>query len=401
MNVKLIRYNFIFLFFVAVLGSIMRFFPLQTLPFNYPNILHAHSHVAFQGWVYLSLFYLIVKQYLNEKEISSGKYKLQFMLTVAVVTCILISFTYQGYGLFSIVFSTLFQLLNYWFIIRFFNDVKKNELVKLNSLPLRFIKASLWFNLLSTMAPWAIGIISAKGLSGSEAYHSAIYFFLHFQYNGWFTFAIFGLFFLLLEKFNISYHIKSATNFFIFLVVSVVPAYSLSLLGMSYKTSILYVAYFAAILQLVSIIFFINSIKSSISVLFQNFNNLFSWIIVITACSFLLKLVSQSLSVLEIFQQIAFTNRNIIIAFIHLVMLGFVSLSLIGFFIKFEIFSLKNSLTKIGILFLIFGFVITEILLVTSGFISSQLYQIAIFIFSILMTIGVGLLLLRKNNFEN
>lgn len=379
----------------------MRFFPLQTLPINYSNILHAHSHVAFQGWVYLSLFYLIVKQYLNEKEIIEGKYKLQFTLTAAVVVLILISFLYQGYGLFSIVFSTIFQLLSYWFIIRFFNDVKKNELVMLKAIPLKFIIASLWFNLISTLAPWAIGVISAKGLSGSEAYHSAIYFFLHFQYNGWFTFAILGLFYSLLDKFNITYQIKSANYFFSFLVGSVIPAYTLSLLGMSYKSYILYVAYFAAILQLVSICFFINSLKSSISNLSQKLNKMFGWIIIIAACSFLLKLISQSLSTLEIFQQIAFANRNIIMAFIHLVMLGFVSLSIVGCFIKFEIISLKNNLTKIGILFFISGFVFTELLLVTSNIISNQFYHMAIFIFSIFITVGLGLLGFRKNNFEN
>ena len=51
---------------------------------------------------------------------------------------------------------------------------------------------------ISTMGPWAIAVISAKGLAGSEYFNAAIYFFLHFQYNGWFAFAIIGLFFWLL-----------------------------------------------------------------------------------------------------------------------------------------------------------------------------------------------------------
>ena len=218
-----------FFFIIALLGSIIRFAPFSDLIFNYKHIIHAHSHVAFQGWVYTALFLLITKLYLSEKLIKNGRYHIQFYLTVLTVMGLLISFAIQGYAFFSILLSSLFQALNYWFTYRFLRDVQKSEKAITHSFSLKFIKIGFWMMILSTIGPWVVGILSAKGLSGSEYYHAALYFFLHFQYNGWFMFAILGLFFYFLEKYNISFKQKEAHSFYIFITVSVIPSYSLSL----------------------------------------------------------------------------------------------------------------------------------------------------------------------------
>ena len=175
------RVSIFYLFLVASIGTLLRAAGHVPLPLQYEHLVHAHSHVAFQGWVYTLMFLLLTHLYLDQGQFRAGRYPLQFWLTAVVIFCVLVSFAMQGYGLFSICFSTLFQLLNYWFIYRFFKDTKH-----LVSLPLRLIRMGLWLGVLSTLMPIGIGILSAKGLNGSEAYQSLVYTFLHLQYNGWF-----------------------------------------------------------------------------------------------------------------------------------------------------------------------------------------------------------------------
>ena len=49
--------------------------------------------------------------------------------------------------------------------------------------------------LLSTLAIWSIPPIMIKMGAGSPIYQAAVQFYLHFQFNGWFIFAVLGLFF--------------------------------------------------------------------------------------------------------------------------------------------------------------------------------------------------------------
>ena len=152
----------------------MRIIPFSNLFLNYQNLLHAHSHVAFQGWVYTALFLLISQLYLDKELIKKGKYRIQFLLTILVIIGILSSFLIQGYAFFSILFSSLFQVLNYWFAYRFLKDVSKSEKAKKHTFSLKFIKISFWMLILSTIGPWLVGFLSAKDLGGSEYFNTAL-----------------------------------------------------------------------------------------------------------------------------------------------------------------------------------------------------------------------------------
>lgn len=393
MNPKLLRISFSFLFIVALLGVIMRLAPYLSIATIYSNILHAHSHVAFQGWVYLSFFYIITTTYISSQDLINGRYKLQFLLTSLAITGILVSFIYQSYGFYSILFSTLFQLLSYWFVARFFIDIKKNTSVNQQAISVKFIKTGLIFYLISTLGPWAIAIISAKGLAGSEAYQSAIYFFLHFQYNGYFTFGALALFTRLIEKSGISSDNKKISIFFYLFTASIIPAYFLSLIGMSFRNIILPIAYIASVIQLIALIFFILATVKSLKTIFKQNTLLNNTLVIIFIASFFLKTSLQSASVLAILETTAFTNRYIIMAFIHLTLIGFITFSLLAYFKQLQIIK-KSIIFTVGLWFTIVGFIVSELFLCLSGLgfhiiISSTL----ILIFSILMLFGIGLIL--------
>ena len=112
------KISLIFFLVVALIGTLLRSIFFIPIPLGYRNLVHAHSHVAFQGWIYTIIILLLTNLYLKKNQIQKGRYPLQFKLTVFVLTGTLITFSLQGYGLYSILFSTLFQLLNYWFIYR-------------------------------------------------------------------------------------------------------------------------------------------------------------------------------------------------------------------------------------------------------------------------------------------
>jgi hypothetical protein len=189
---KYIQISLFYFLIVAVIGTLLRSFSFLNIPFVYTNLVHAHSHIAFQGWVYTAIFLISSRLYISKERLERGKYAIQFKLTVLVLIGVLVSFSLQGYGLYSIIFSTLFQLLNYWFTYRFFKD---SEPLNAESIPLLFIKTGLVLAVLASLFPYVIGVVSAKGHGGSELYKSLVYTFMHLKYNGWFLFITIGLFY--------------------------------------------------------------------------------------------------------------------------------------------------------------------------------------------------------------
>ena len=355
------RVSIFYLFLVASIGTLLRAADHVPLPLQYEHLVHAHTHVAFQGWVYTLMFLLLTHLYLDQGQIRAGRYPLQFWLTAVVILCVLVSFAMQGYGLFSICFSTLFQLLNYWFIYRFFKDTKH-----LVSLPLRLIRMGLWLGVLSTLMPIGIGILSAKGLNGSEAYQSLVYTFLHLQYNGWFLFVLLGLFFQLLEKNGLEYDQSQGEVFYKLFTAAVLPAIGLSLLGMSFSTYALAVSCLAILLQLAAVMYFMRSIQGKLRTWLQQKILWFRLCFLIFLVSFLLKTVLQSLSVIPLFEPYAFHNKWIILSYLHLSLIGVISFFLIAFLIELK-WICNHPRSKTGLAMLMLGFVVTELLLVSGG----------------------------------
>ncbi len=113
MNTKALNKWFYFglanLAIVALLGALMRY----KIAFNFPflqqkNLLHAHSHFAFSGWISQILFaglLLIIFPYLDKAK--HKKYHWLMGLNLVASYGMLIFFTLQGYKPISIIFSTL------------------------------------------------------------------------------------------------------------------------------------------------------------------------------------------------------------------------------------------------------------------------------------------------------
>lgn len=333
---------------------------------NFKNILHAHSHTALLGWLYSALFAFIIYYFLPSTQASKPKYKWLFGITQVAVLGMLFSFPVQGYGPVSISFSTLHILASYGFIYFFLKDLKKTSL-QLNEekkpLSLSFIKAGLFFMALSSLGPWSLGPVMAMGFGGTPLYYLPIYFYLHFQYNGWFTFAVFGLLFKFLERNNIEYPKVYARQFFRWMLWACIPSYLLSALWVQPPLIVYIIAGIAAIMQFVAIYWLVKLVVAIKKDVQKRLNSWISFLVGFAVVAFILKILLQLVSALPAIAELAYKNRNFIIGYLHLTLIGFISFFVLALLIKEKGLKLDKIYSKAGMVMFIFGFFASEFLL--------------------------------------
>lgn len=349
----------IYFLIIAILGVILRFFAVLDIPVNYKFIVHTHSHIALLGWVYTALTSLIYYIFLRSEPIQK-KYRLIFWFTQITIIGMLITFPFTGYALFSIIFSSLFLIASYWFVFFFFKycpgAVKKTGAYKL-------IRVSLWYLVISSIGPWALGIIMNTAGSGSAWYRNAIYFFLHFQYNGWFIVALCGIFLFILEERSFSISGRAFSRFYYLLNAGVVLTFFLSLLWMNPYWWIYFLSMIGGVLQLIAFGSLFRLIYSKALSVFKNLPSLFTFSVRIVVLLLLVKLIAQILGAFPVIAQTIFTNLDMIISYIHWVFLGIVSILLLAFLHYFDLLKL----TQIQLYFYLVGFFLTELLIFSRG----------------------------------
>lgn len=375
-----------FLVIIAFIGLTLRAIPILRLDLNFGYLLHAHSHVAFQGWIYTLIFSIVTKLFIPDDLYSSGKYKLQYLITLFVIVGVLFSFSLQGYAAISICFSTLFQLLNYWFIYRLLKDL---SLIHKGIYPLsvRFLRIGMLLGVLSTAGPWMIAILSINGLQGTEIYQSAILFFLHFQYNGWFYFCAFAIFFRYLERNGpLTSH---ALQLFRVCVWTVIPTYILSLIHFSYGRWLLAPGILIVIIQLL-IPYLLLKINRSISILDLFVNSNTKLILKLIFIIILIKSITQFGSLLPGFDIFSFYNRFTQIFFIHLILIGILTFFFLSILFEEQVIP-QSRISNIGIYMVIGGFLFSEMFILLTG-LGLGNYSLTIFISSALLFLGIVLL---------
>ena len=162
---KWVWLSFVYLILVGLLGCLLRlifFYPIEGVNFKY--FLHGHSHLAFLGWIFNAFFAALIFTYIPKK---ARTYKLLFWLLQVAVLGMLITFPIQGYAAASITFSTLHIFLSYWFAGKFLRDTSAKRLGS-SPFSLAFVRWGLLFMVLSSIGPFALGAIMAKGLGGSD-----------------------------------------------------------------------------------------------------------------------------------------------------------------------------------------------------------------------------------------
>lgn len=333
---------------IALIGVFLRLFAVVDIPGNYRFVVHAHSHVALLGWAYTALTTLIYFMFLNNVGLERS-YKRLFWFTQLTIIGMLVTFPFSGYALFSIVFSTLFLLASYRFAYLVFTHTSK---IQQQSYAYLCTKMALWYMIISSLGPWALGIIMKTAGSGSAWYRNAIYFYLHFQYNGWFILALFGIFFYLLERRQIVIPKRAFQYFFRLMNLGIVLTFGISCLWMKPHSSIYIISALGALLQLIAFVIILRAIPQ-IKTLFSKLS--YRLLLTITII-FVAKLIFQFGGAIPAIANSIATNVDAIIGYLHWIFLGVVSISLLLFLQEFRLIRLSGKHISLYIL----GFLLTE-----------------------------------------
>ncbi len=180
-NIHKVTFQVAFGFFLiaALLGSIMRLIYICDVPFlDYMHLLHTHSHLAMLGWGFTALAGALV--FIIVPEQSTNKH---FQNTIVVNTIagigMLIGFMYQGYGAFSIAFSTIHVFCSYYFAWHYIKWTRHTQ-----DDSVYVSRWAVYWMLISTLGIWAVPVVSILLGKLHPLYFSSIQFFLHFQFNG-------------------------------------------------------------------------------------------------------------------------------------------------------------------------------------------------------------------------
>jgi hypothetical protein len=383
------------LLLVSFFGVVLRYKIAFTFPyFNQRYLLHGHSHFAFAGWLTQVLMVLMVQylsQYQGEKVFK--KYRLLLYANLITAYGMLISFPLQGYAFWSICFSTLSIFVSYFFAFRFWKDLNR---LSHKSISHSWYKASIIFSVISSLGAFSLAYMMANKIMHEKWWLGAVYFFLHFQYNGWFFFAGMGLLVSLIEK-TIP-DAKTLKSIFWLFSLACGPAYFLSALWMDIPLPIYWLVILAAIAQLVGWILLVRLLLKDKSTLKTGLPKKGRQLLLLSAIAFTIKLLLQMGSTHPALSQLAFGFRPIVIGYLHLVLLGVITIFILGYIFAMKFLEPGKYFIH-GVWIFISGIILNEILLMLQGvtglsytivpYINEFLFAMAIILFCGLFVMNV------------
>lgn len=355
---------------VGLLGLLMRLKMVLPMPWVQQKfLLHSHSHFAFSGWVTHALMVLMFiligtsGNHISEKTRKQGTWLILANLIVAYG--MLITFAIQGYARFSITFATLSIFISYFFALSLWKQI--NIWVKQTAKTLvgKWFKAALIFLVFSSLGTFALSYLMATHNIDAQKQLASVYFYLHFQYNGWFLFTCFGLFHHWLSTKGIRF--RHANKLFYTFLGAAVPTYFLSVLWWKHMPNWLYIlVVLFTIAQLVVWFLWIIEVWKKIADVFKNVRWVIRLLLFVVAAAFSIKLLLQSLSLIPDLSQLAYGFRPIVIAYLHLVLLVVISLFILAYsFLNNNL--ANNSIARMGIFVIVFGVLVNEVILMVQG----------------------------------
>jgi hypothetical protein len=371
----------------AIYGLILRWYHISSFPIAYKNILQAHSHVTFLGWGFLAVISITGLVFYPKILLKSLYLKRLFFLMTITLFGMLISFPLQGYKLFSIVFLSVFLITSYLYLIHMLGVFKT-----IKSLSGKYIKTGIIYYFISSLAIWTVAIITVK-YGKIDLYFNAVYFYLHFLYNGFFVFILFGLLIKYFEKNQIKINKVTLEKFYWLTNIALIPAYTLSLLWNVMPSYVYYIGYFAVILQVLSLRYFFSISK----VLFKSINSKhIKSIAYFVMISYLLKIILQFFSAFPNIIAMAIKFKSyFVIGYLHLFTLGFMSM----FIILLLKLHPKKKLSELGINLLMLGIFLSETLLFLQGgillFIHNGIPKINLWLFIVSILMPLGLIIIH------
>jgi len=370
------------LLLVALAGVLLRAKILFPIPWiDHKFLLHAHSHFAFNGWLTQILSIAILELIGRSVVFNRKTVRGLFILNAVASYGMLFTFPFMGYAGLSIFFSSLSLVYAIWFSVISFKLLARADLSRLTSNCIRVALASL---VLSTAGPLLLAYVMASKLVTSDLEVRAVYWFLHFQYNGFFQFGVFALYCSGVR--SDAPGVKMLNRAMALFTVALVPAYLLSIQWLVLSVPLQALATFAGATQIVALVLVLRFIT-------QGNLNAKSGYDQLAFLAFALKIIFQFLSVFPSLGKIAFGFRPIVIAYLHLVLLGFLSIYMLSYLQR--TMDGWTSGTRRGLAVFVGGIVINEFLLFFQGLRAISGFQVPAINYLLLgasIILGAGML---------
>ena len=229
---------------------VLRLAFVQEIPnLNFRNLVHGHSHTALIGWGYMALMAALLAAW-GHSFSRKKAFSILFWLNEISVLGMYFTFPIYGYKGIPIFFTSVHLILSYILGYLFISELKKSGQY---SLPLRFVRSAVFFQILSTVGIWVLPIIVIQGARNSAAYHMAVQFFLHFQFNGWFIFAVLGLLFKYLQDHSIKLSQHSLLKLHHYLFAACLLTYALAVTWSQPVPIIFWINSLGILLQLIAL----------------------------------------------------------------------------------------------------------------------------------------------------
>lgn|GEM_PF-3544878 len=299
-----------FLWFVLVVfvGTALRsFFVFHlSIPLDFQNLVHSHSHTAFFAWVMTSLPYLYLHYFPFKEELKS-KFNLYIIFTHILSLLAIIAFAVSGYNFFSILLSVLFVFNWYFLIYIFYKYVEFKD--RINKIPLYFLG-------ISTLATWLLPILIITNNNEGLFKDLSINFFLNNFAEAWLIGSI-----LVLMQIRKEINFNNLT-FYTYIILSFILTLKASILSFNDEV-VLLIKILSFIFGLLHIVLYIQMDKKN-------------YILKILGFLLLVKGVIEMAIIIPELVDLA-NNRIFIITYLHIKLLGFSSIYLI-----YNLFENKN-----------------------------------------------------------
>ncbi|MCW2119515.1 hypothetical protein [Flavobacterium sp. 7A] len=382
-------------FFIAsLMGLLLRWMYVSPIEgINFQFLMHGHSHVAMLGWVYMMLYCLIIYNFVPKEVQQKRIYNRLFWITEVAVIGMMLDFPAQGYAFISILFSTVHIFCSYYFARMIWREAKPTTFPEK-----KMLRTALLFMVFSTFGVWCLG--PTVGLLGKSSafYQICIQYFLHFQFNGWFLFAVLALFF---KQIKLKIDEKKFRLFYNLFVIATVMTLALPVSWFFTNPVFYWINVVAVVIQLLAAILFIKNTRSQLQVFFGTLTSVEKIVYGFALFSLVLKIGIQLVVLVPELAQISHQIRDFVIGYIHLTMLGIITGFLFGFALQNKFLDIQNVFHKWGVMIVLIGFITTEILLFLQGFYFYYdmgllpYYYLSLFIGSV--PLAMGLLIITSN----
>ncbi len=374
----------------------MRYKIAYSLPIvDQKHVQEAHSHFAFYGWITQIIYVLIIRYLhgiLSEQQLK--KYHTLLVVNAIAAFVMIPSFIYNGYYWVSIAASTVALLTSFVFFFFLLMDLKgKQDLVK------PWFIGGLFFAVISSVGVFGLSYMMSSGNMTQNLYLASTYYYLHFQYNGFFIFTCIGL--LLHSLRDIGAEISEKDNKMIFwlMFIGCVIGFGLSVLWMKMPLWIFVAIILGTIAQTIGSVKLYLVLKKNWPKLVLNFSALQRFVLMYVGFAFFAKIVLQLGSTIPVLSQFAFGFRNVVIAYLHLILLMCVSAFLINQILATNVFKMTKPVTT-GLKLLLLGIFLNEAVLGLMGIFSIKYISIPytpqiLLVVSLLMLVSLGIILLN------